>query len=136
MKTKKKKEKPIEVDAHFKYRCPKEDCGYFHWLSLNEVKTQNFKIVCDCGTIFSPKKIQKLKIVYYESELNESIKPKTVKVVEQKIDFDLIEKCVNVLVGYGFTDKESKDLLIKCHKEKPDLGSADLIKFTLQSFGG
>lgn len=133
MKTKKKKEKPIEVDAHFKYRCPKTDCGYLHWLSLVEAQTKNFKIVCDCGTIFSPKRIQKIKIIFCESLLTSHDKTKP---IEQKVDVDLVEKCVNVLVGYGFTDIESKELLVKCHKENPSLGSADLIKFTLQSFGG
>lgn len=133
MKTKKKKEKPIELDAHLKYRCPKADCGFFHWLSLGEAKTKNFKIVCDCGTIFSPKRIKKLKISFCESIVN---KPKKIESIEQKINLDLVERCVSVLVGYGFTDTEAKDLLVKYHKEKPDLGSADLIKFTLQSFGG
>lgn len=133
MKTKQKKEKPIEIDAHFKYRCPKLDCGYFHWLSLNEAQTKNFKIVCDCGTIFSPKRVKKLKILFVESMPASNNK---IEHIEQKIDIDLVEKCVSVLVGYGFTDIESKDLLMKSHKQNPNLGSADLIKFTLQSFGG
>ena len=133
MKTKKKKEKPIEIDAHFKYRCPNNDCGCLHWLSLKEAKTQNFKIVCDCGSVFKPKRIKTLEIIF---EQNPVVKTEQIKPNQQKVDFDLIKICVSVLVGYGFTGAESEELLIKCHKQKPDLESADLIKFALQSFGG
>jgi hypothetical protein len=133
MKTKKKKERPIEIDAHFKYRCSNEDCGCLHWLSLKEVQTQNFKIVCDCGNVFKPKRIKTLEIIFDQTAV---VKTEKIKPVQQKVNFDLIKICVNVLVGYGFTDVESEELLIKCHKEKPDLESADLIKFALQSFGG
>ena len=133
MKTKKKKERPIEIDSHFKYKCPNNDCGYFHWLSLKEAQTQNFKIVCDCGNVFKPKRIKKLEIIFEQTAV---VKTEQITPVQQKVNFDLIKVCVNVLVGYGFTDAESEELLIKCHKEKPDLESADLIKFALQSFGG
>lgn len=133
MKTKKKTERPIEIDAHFKYKCPNDSCGYFHWLSLQEAQTKNFKIVCDCGNVFKPKRIKTLEIIFEQTAI---IKTEQIKPVQQKIDFDLIKICVNVLVGYGFTDTESEELLIKCHKQKPDLESADLIKFALQSFGG
>lgn len=133
MKTKKKTERPIEIDAHLKYKCPNDSCGYFHWLSLQEAQTKNFKIVCDCGNVFKPKRIKTLEIIFEQTAI---IKTEQIKPVQQKIDFDLIKICVNVLVGYGFTDTESEELLIKCHKQKPDLESADLIKFALQSFGG
>ena len=61
-----KNQKPISLDVHLKYRCPNNNCGYEHWLSLLETQTKNFKIVCDCGTVFKPKKIKTLKIIYDE----------------------------------------------------------------------
>ena len=68
---KKKNLKPIDVDAHFKYRCPNDDCGSLYWISLKESQTKNFKIVCDdCGSIFIPKRIKDIHINFYEIKLD------------------------------------------------------------------
>ena len=69
MKTKKKTERPIEIDAHLKYKCPNDSCGYFHWLSLQEAQTKNFKIVCDCGNVFKPKRIKTLEIIFEQTAI-------------------------------------------------------------------
>lgn len=143
MKTQKKNLKPISLDAHFKYRCANDGCSIEHWLSIKETQTKNFKVVCDCGTVFSPKKISKLKIVYSkskkktppESAQETLVRPETEK---NKIDipFDIVEKAAKILVNYGFTEKESKELLIESYKKQhiDDIGT--LIKFTLENFGG
>jgi Holliday junction resolvasome RuvABC DNA-binding subunit len=104
-----------------------------HWLSLKESQTKNFKIVCDCGSVFIPKRIKNIHINFCETVSN---KTESREDEPQKINFDLIKNCVKILVGYGFTDQESEDILIKCHKENLKLGSAELIKFALQSIGG
>lgn len=78
MKTKKiKNQKPISLDVHLKYRCPNHNCGYEHWLSLLETQTQNFKIVCECGSVFKPKRINKIKVIYKDNKkkIHETKKP-------------------------------------------------------------
>jgi hypothetical protein len=133
---------PIEIDAHLRYVCKNPDCGYTHWLSLKETQTRNFKVVCDCGFVFKPKQILKLKIVYS--------KPKTEPVVDdqkhfvslsalvaqqQDISLDLLNKCIKILVGYGFTKPESEQLLRNSFRQNPVEDCALLIKQTLESFG-
>lgn len=125
MTTKKKKnQKPINIDAHFKYRCPDDNCGYDHWVSLNEAKTLKFKIVCDCGQIFSPKTIAKLKIVY-----------RTSKEHSQQIPIDTLEKCVKILTQYGFSNEESVKLInlgfVKCK----ETNAINLVRYVIKNFG-
>lgn len=134
MKKQKKKKilKPIDIDAHFKYRCPK--CSIDHWISLNEAKTKNFKVVCDCSKVFSPKRIAKLKICY-ESVAKTTIKA-TIKQEEQpSLDNDILKQCVSVLSSYGFTEDESSDLIRKAHNINPSADATTLIKLALKSFG-
>jgi hypothetical protein len=130
---KKKNLKPIDTDVHLKYRCPNEDCGSLHWLSLKESQTKNFKIVCDCGSVFTPKRVKNININYCQITSNNTDQTAD---EQQKIDLDLIKNCVTILVGYGFTNQESEEILIKSHRQNPKLGSVELIKFALQSIGG
>jgi hypothetical protein len=144
MKTIKTNLKPISLDAHFKYRCPSSECTIEHWLSLGETKTKNFKVVCDCGTIFSPKRISKIKIVYRTTrkaakaiEPIEVVEPKaTIQTESPKIPVELLEKSVKILSVYGFTDKEAKELLINSYNKCNTSDIASLVKFTLETFGG
>lgn len=134
-----KNQKPIEVDAHFKYRCPKSGCGFDHWLSLKETQTKNFKIVCDCGCVFKPKQIAKLKISYAKTKPKD--KPKALSqqvapVVEKpKIPVDLESNCVILLTGYGFTKEEALDLVRKSFDEHPVTNGGLLVKYILQNLG-
>lgn len=132
---KQKNLKPIEVDAHLKYRCPSSKCGYDHWLSLKETKTKNFKIVCECGSVLIPKQISKLKIVYTEDTIISATKPaEQIKIIEKpKIPIDFKSSCVRVLVGYGFTKEESVDLCEKAFEKNPVNSSGLLIKYVLQN---
>jgi hypothetical protein len=129
---KKKNQKPIEIDVHFKYRCPKSSCGYDHWLSLKETQTKNFKIVCDCGNIFKPKQIKKLKIVFYSTEIE--TKPEQTKVIEKpKIPIDLRDSSVRLLVGYGFTKEEAFTLVEEAYSRNPVTSGSLLVKYVLQN---
>lgn len=148
MTTKKTKtnQKPIEIDAHFKYRCTK--CASDHWISLNEAKTKNFKIVCFCSRIIKPKRISSIKIKYsddttaikleqlVESPI-ESIKTEKILDSETKtIDQFVLEKCTKTLVNYGFTKDEAIDLVNKAYNSNPSDDCGQLIKNALKSFGG
>lgn len=121
-KTNLKNQKPIDIDAHFKYRCPNSSCCYDHWLSLKQVRTKNFKIVCDCNTIFKPKQIQKIKILYYDKSKNKTATPIT-KNTQTNISSDVLLQASNTLQSYGFTLAESQDLINKAIKTA-DIGDA------------
>jgi uncharacterized protein YbcC (UPF0753/DUF2309 family) len=130
---KKKNQKPIEIDAHFKYRCPKSNCGFDHWLSLKECQTKDFKIVCDCGFVFKPKKISKIKIVYSDIKLVDN-KEQPAKIIEKpKIPVDFKNDCGKLLISYGFTKEEAISLCEKAFEKNPVNSSGLLIKYILQN---
>jgi len=137
MKTKtKKSQKPIDVDVHFKYRCPEPKCGFDHWLSLKESQTKSFKVVCDCGYVFKPKRISKIKIVYADIQpVPKTEKPtESEKAIEKpKIPVDFKNSCVKLLVSYGFTKDESIFLCEKAFEKNPVTSSGLLIKYILQN---
>jgi len=129
---KKKNQKPIDIDAHFQYKCPDKKCGFDHWLSLKETQTKNFKIVCDCGNIFKPKQIKKLKIVFYDTEI--TAKPEQTKVIEKsKIPIDLRDASVRLLVDYGFTSEEASTLVEQAYSKNPVTSGSLLVKYVLQN---
>jgi len=120
-----KNQKPVSVDASFKYICPNESCGYDHWLFLAETQTKNFKVVCECGCIFKPKKIDNIKILYSKKKT----KPKSDNTTTPSAD--LLNRCCNVLISYGFDKNEAYSLLqITYSKYKID-DPKTLIKQTL-----
>lgn len=127
MKTKTKNQKPIDFDCHLKYRCPNDNCGYFHWLSLKETQTKNFKIVCDCGTIFRPKQVSKFKLLYRSSE-NKKTKC-------ESLPSETKEKCINTLIGYGFDHTEAELLINKSFEVCKTIDVAILIKHAIKQLG-
>lgn len=132
-----KYQKPIDYDAHLKYKCPDHNCGFDHWLSLKESQTKNFKVVCDCGLVFRVKRIKRIKILYSEpnknlSKNNPIKQPKTIK---QDLPSDLLQKGCEALINYGFTKNESKDLLTKAFQEKQIFDIVELIKLALTKVG-
>lgn len=147
MKTKtiKKNQKPIDIEAHLKYVCPIRSCGFEHWLSLNEAQTKNFKVVCECGCIFKPKQIKKLKILYKQiiksstdiitaitvEDKSNIEQPPTVEKIE--IPVDLSNECVKLLIAYGFTKQESVVLSSKAFSKTGESNSSNLVKYILQN---
>lgn len=121
----KQNQKPIEYDIHLKYLC--NQCGQIHWLSFQESSTKHFKIVCDCGNIFGVRRTKSIKITY--------IKPKT-KVSKknvQEIPIDILDEAAKILVTYGFTLNEAKQLLQSSYSSNPILDIPSLIKQSLES---
>jgi hypothetical protein len=136
MKTKTKSQKPIEIDVSLKYKCPNNDCGFDHWLFLRQAKTKNFKIVCECGTIFKPKRIKTIEVVYATTE---SVK-KTIDSVESSDTISVVPECVvraiKMIVSLGY-DKEDaqKHVMIIYNLEKiTDAGT--LVKKAISNIGG
>ena len=133
MISKKKFQKPIDIDAHFKYRCA--SCNLDHWISFNEAKTKNYKIVCDCGNVFKPKRIKTVKIVYEETSKplqNKAPEPINNVVV---LDKEILSKCVGLLTSYGFTNQEAENLIKQTYVKNPTNDCMQLIKNTLESIG-
>lgn len=132
-KNKKKNQKPIDIDLHFKYRCKNRKCDREFWLSLKETQTKNFKVVCDCGCVFHPKRINKIKIIYADESGLDQKKPNT---NDKSVLSDLNEKCCKLLTRYGFTETESKCLTEKAIIKHPELDSPTiLVKHILQNLG-
>jgi len=127
---KKKNQKPIDTDVHLKYCCPNINCKYDHWLSLREASTKNFKVVCDCGEIFSVKRVSRVKILYVKS-----IAQQTQSKKDNSIPLDILEKCCKLLVKYGFTDSESKKILDATYKQNPTDDCGELIKLAIKNIG-
>lgn len=117
-------QKPTELDVSLKYCCPQ--CKLDHWLFLREAQTKNYKIVCECGLVFKPKRVRKLCIVYGKR----SSKPKA-----QELPLDILDKCVKILVDYGFDAKESKANLKKAYKQTNLTDIASLVKTAIKLFG-
>ena len=137
-KTIHKSQKPIDYEAHFKYECPEKRCGFTHWINARQAQTKGYKIVCDCGTVFRPKRIRNIKIQYATTARKEH-KPTTAKQTEQKIvqeiNIDFLSQCVKVLVNYGFTDTEAREYIISAYRINPINNVIGLIKFTLEQIG-
>jgi hypothetical protein len=124
MKTK-KNQKPTDYDIHLQYRCP--ECCNIHWLSLLETSTKNFKVVCDCGCVFSVKRTTGFKLKY----ITKQIKPKETK-PPPSIPEDLLNRAIEALLPYGFTKNESKELLSKAYANQQTNDIGLLIKNTLE----
>lgn len=124
--------KPIDVDAHFKYRCPKCSCD--HWVSYRQARTKHFKVVCDCDTVFEVKTIKTIKAIFIEektiqTETKTEIKPESSGPV---VPAEVLEKCSKILIGYGFTEDESLNMIQKAYSLYPvNNDCATLIKMSI-----
>ena len=135
---KNRQQKPIEHDIHLKYRCAK--CGQDHWLSYLEASTKQFKIVCYCGTVFVVKRLSGFKLKYFKKPsviipVVESVSPPIIEppaIEKPKIPVDLLNKSVSLLIGYGFTQTEARELLNSSYEQNPIDDYASLVKQTLK----
>lgn len=142
MKTQKKNQKPIEIDAYLKYRCPNVKCGYTHWLSLKEAQTKNFKIVCDsCDEIFRPKLIKDIAVKYHKKTKQPVIETQIIEAQPETttqtpiISERLLLLCSKTLMDYGFTKKEAYDLLKQSYVIHQTEQPFELIQNTLKMIG-
>jgi len=148
-----KNQKPTELDVHLKYRCPK--CEKYHWLSLREVQTKGFIIVCDCNTIIRPRLINDIKIKYITKPRPKPVDPIEIEVVlpEQSAPEtqetivvpevkkpeilippeDFLNQSIGVLQAYGFTNTEAKDLIHKTYQNHNNCTIPEFIKFCLKN---
>ena len=129
-------QKPTEYDVHLKYLCPK--CGQSHWLSFKEASTKNFKIVCDCDTVFKVRRLENFKVKYVNTKLQtkETISKHTKNQNKTSgLSDSSLNKCVKVLSQYGFSAYEAKDMIFKSYQETHTEDIGILIKTALTKFG-
>lgn len=122
--------KPIEVDAQFKYRCENNECQAEQWLFLNQVKTKGFKLVCECGAVYTIKQVDKMKVSYVKRKSKSNIEH------EPNNSKDYLNKACKILQHYGFSDKESKELVYKVYDITKCEDPVLLVKDSLRIFGG
>ena len=119
--------KPIEVDSSFKYICPV--CENEHWVFLRQVKYNKFVLVCECGNILKPKTIESLKVIYKKR------RKKILDIEEATIGTDLLNRCSEVLIKYGFNKKEAEDLVKNAYISNTTADCSTLVKMALSKFG-
>lgn len=123
----KTKVKPVECDAHLKYICPA--CHNEHWISLLEASTKNFKIVCDCGTIFRVKRVLDLKLRYQKVKTVSSPKKTNINIKTNTT----AQQAITIIQNYGFTKDEAEDLIVKCYDPNKNYCVSDLVKEALKT---
>lgn len=121
-----------EIDLHLKYTCPDSNCLQEHWLSIKEARVKNFKIVCECGSIFQPKQIKKLIFKYASINKNKASAIIGKKILSQ----DTINKCKKSMAAYGFSADESEKAIIKALDEVGVEDCLVIIKKALNIIGG
>lgn len=129
---------PINSDIHYKYRCPSLDCSIVHWLSLKETQTKNFKVVCDCGTIFQPRRIKNTKICFIkhtkkQKKIDNPVEEINKIETKNDINKELLSKASDILCVYGFTKKEAEDMIIKSYQDNREKDITLLVKQTLKT---
>lgn len=137
MKTKKliKNCKAHSIDAYIKYICPNKNCDEQHWISLKESKTQNYKIVCEvCNTVFSPKTVKKLKIIYDENKTTNKTE-KTQKIKKKDVPISLLNDTAKLLFDFGFTLNESLELINNAYQEIETENKYILLDYIKQKIG-
>lgn len=122
--------RPIETDASFKYVCP--NCSGEYWVSLRQVKCQQFVIVCDCDTVLKPKLVEQIKVIYKKKK--QKLPLETTK-SEDVIDSEILDRCCKSLMSYGFDKEEATKLIQKAYNDTKNNDCATLVKMSLSNFG-
>lgn len=136
LKTKLKIQKPTNLEVSLKYICPNINCRFDHWLFLREAQAKNFKIVCDCGTIFKPKRIKNIEIVY---AVKESIE-KTVDEQESSVTIDehpdCVRRAINIMVSLGYSKEDAQSHVLEIFTKEKIEDPGVLVKKAVLNIGG
>lgn len=127
-------QKPIDVDIHFKYTCPNDQCSNHHWISLGESKTVGFKVVCDCGFVFKPKPVSKIKICYrHKKQINGVFDKKTnsgkIALSECSI------KALKTMIALGYSEKEARLMIVSVKNYESIDDHLYLVKLAISKIG-
>ena len=142
MNQKMKKIKPKNLSCNLIYEC--EDCSREHWVSLQAAKTTGYMIVCECGSSYKTQPVQGIKILYKKKK--KPVQPAEQSkegVVQQassmspelELNDNTLNICVNTLAGYGYTNAESKNIVISAYSNSKTNQVSELIKSCFQVIG-
>ena len=140
-KRKIKRIEPAGHDIALKYVCPNPSCLFIHWTSLRESQTKNFKMVCDCGTIFIAKRIRDVTINYVADEKKREEDSLRVAespaddIIEEAGNLDFLEEAQKTLVRFGFGESEAEYMIFKEYEKSGSRNPATLVKMSLDFFG-
>ena len=123
--------KPVEYDIHIKYICP--NCSGEHWVSDKEAKYEKFIIVCSCGDILKPKIIESIRFKYRKRKHKQT--PIITTETSSEILEDIIKKCSDALVTYGFELKEAEERIRQAYNETNSKDYIFLVKHALLKLG-
>lgn len=128
-------QKPIELDVSLKYKCPNIDCNINHWLFLREAKTKNFKVVCDCGTSFKPKRIKNIKVIYSKPKSTKNKIDNTVSCDRVKNSDPIVVRAISIMKSLGYSDKESELCINAAYDTAKYSDPKTLVKAAISNFG-
>jgi hypothetical protein len=124
--------KPTEIDLHIKYSCPNKSCKNDHWATLKESQTKNFIMVCECGYIIKPKRIDKVKIVYHKTNTTKKIIPKENTIIPK----DILSKSIPMMVALGYSEEEAFRMLTSYYSHNPITDYKALVKNSIAISNG
>lgn len=122
-----------EIDLHLQYKCP--ECGNLHWLSIQENKTKNFIIKCDCGTQIRVKKIDRICFEYETSPAKPQKPKKSFDNLHENIPTDLHRKCVQTLSTYGYIPSEVNIFIEQAFRNTISFDIKTLVTETIKLIG-
>lgn len=129
-----KNQKPTNLDIHFKYSCPNTECYEEHWFSINQIRSSKLRVVCDCGVVFQPKPIKKIKVVYKKTSSIKNVdkpdQPDTTIVSEPA------KKATKIIVGLGYSTKEARQMVSSVQRDTSISNYMDLVKLAISNIGG
>lgn len=150
---------PQKVDAQLLYVCPDTDCRMEHWLSMKQVKTPGFMVVCDfCDTVFTPRLVKSVTLNFLEVDPPkqrpsaptptppvvsvtpaEPIKNKIKEVVTETIKAkprDFLKEAKETLIHFGFHKHEADEMIEAEYKKTKSSSPVQLVKGALDFLGG
>jgi len=126
---------PIELDVSLKYKCSNIDCNISHWLFLREAKAKNFKVVCDCGTTFKPKRIKKIKIVYDRPVAVTNKVDKSIDFTKLSDSDPILKRAMGIMKSLGYSEKESLSYINAVYALNKYDDPKILVKNAISNFG-
>lgn len=137
-----KKIKPKDISTNLIYQC--ECCLREHWVSLQAAKTVGYMIVCECGSSYKTYPVQTIKVLYKKKkkpqetmQQNKSrvVEESSVESCEAELSSHTLNTCVNTLSGYGYTNAESKNIILNAFNNNKTNQVSELIKSCFQVIG-
>ena len=102
--------KPFDALINWQYKCPK--CETVQWVTHQEARTPNFKVVCHCGCAFT---LETIRMVNLEIDYGIKSEPKKVNETKDKSP----NKVVDLLVELGYTRAQASIAAAQANSNQP-----------------